>query len=77
LRVITADLRGRDLLQLGPIPLEQSLAQDLDALGDRRLVGGLGAGHAAEQEAGNDERTRTCHRQVTTRHVHGFLLDRV
>src|SRR5215470_8197787 len=71
-----ADLRGRDLLQLGLVGFEQALPEDLDALGDRRLVGGRGCGGAAEQEVPGPDRNGSRDREITTRYVHAVLLDR-
>src|SRR6266508_3072611 len=71
-RMAVADLRGRHLLQLDLVGFERRLSQDLDALGDRRLVGGFGAREATEQEAGSAESKCACNREVTTRHVHWF-----
>src|SRR6266705_3824204 len=71
-RMAVADLSGCHLLQLDLVGFEQRLSQGLDALGDRRLVGGFGAREAAEQKAGSAESKCACNRQVTTRYVHGF-----
>src|SRR5258705_4374675 len=73
-RMAVADLRGRDLLQLGLVGFEQALPKDLDALGDRRLVSGRCPGGAAEEEVPGPERNSTRHREVTTRYVHDSLL---
>src|SRR4029453_3630423 len=72
-RMAIADLRGRDLLQLGLGGSEQALPEDLDALGARRLVSGRGPGGATEQEVPGPERNSPRHREVTTRYVHDFL----
>src|SRR5207249_2723135 len=71
-RMAVADLRGCHLLQLALVRFEQRLSQGLDAVGDRRLVGGFGAREAAEQKAGSAESECACYREVTTRYVHGF-----
>src|SRR5881628_2002435 len=75
-RMAVADLSGCYLLQLALVGFEQRLSQGLDAVGDRRLVVGFGAREAAEQKAGSAESECACYREVTTRYVHGFLLDR-
>src|SRR5262249_26623974 len=70
-RVGVADRGGRHLLELAPVRLEQRLAQGLDILGDRRLVGGVGARRAAEGEGGSTQSKDTGNRHITTRYIHG------
>jgi hypothetical protein len=75
-RVAVADLRRRDLLELGLVGVEDRLAKHLDVLGDRRLVGGrLDAREATEQQAGDCECHCASNCHVTTRHFHSSLLD--
>jgi hypothetical protein len=73
-RVAVADLIGGDLREFRAIGVELRLSEDLDALGDRRLVTALRAHGAAEDKAGRSECECACNDDVTTRHVHMSLL---
>src|SRR5215471_9001992 len=72
-----AQLLGAQRLQLGLLLPQNRLAQRLDCLGNRRLIGGCGHDRGAPPQAHPTECKRARNGQVTTRDTHMLSLPHV